>query len=154
MSIRIGSIIGLFLLPLASIATENRWSLGRDGVLASDKGGRQVVVLPGWQWADAPYACPPALGVGPGGEALVTSNVSPTLLKVDPQTLRVTTHPVELDADGDKDVGFSSLRYVPNEGAWIAFSAAHGSFWRIDATLNRAQKMAHDPAWRMRCAIN
>ena len=84
----------------------------------------------------------------------MTSNVLPTLWRVDALTLRVTAHPLELDTDQEKDVGFSTLRYLPGEDVWIAFSAAQGSTWRIDARLTRAHKLADDPAWRMKCAIN
>ena len=154
MANRLGFVITLFLVSSACIAGSDSWSLGRDGVFAPDQGGAQLIELPGWQWAGEGYTCPPALAVGPGGEALVTSNVLPTLWKVDALTLRVTAHPLELDADREKDVGFSALRYLPGEDAWIAFSAAQGSTWRIDAGLTRAQKLADDPAWRTKCAIH
>jgi hypothetical protein len=151
---RIGFTIALFLTSSACLAGGDTWSLGRDGVFAPDPAGKRVVELPGWHWADERYTCPPAMAVGPRGEALVTSNVVPTLWKVDALTLRVTSHPLELDADRDKDVGFSTLRYLPGEDAWIAFSAVQGSTWRIDAGLVRAQKLAGDPAWRTKCAID
>jgi hypothetical protein len=151
---RISLTIALFLMSSTCIAGGDAWSLGRDGVLAPGKAGAQLVELPGWHWAGEPYTCPPALAVGPRGEALVTSNVLPTLWKVDPRTLRVTAHALELDTDHEKDVGFSALRYMPTEDAWIAFSAMQGSSWRIDASLTRAQKLAENPAWRTKCAID
>jgi hypothetical protein len=136
------------------MAGDKTWSLGRDGVFVPHSVRTQLIVLPGWQWAGERYTCPPALAVGPRGEALVTSNVVPTLWKVDALTLRVTAHHLELDTDHEKDVGFSTLRYLPGEDVWIAFSATQGSTWRIDSGLTRAQKLADDPAWRMKCAIN
>ena len=154
MANRIGLTIALFLVSSTCIAGGDAWSLGRDGVFAPGKAGAQLVELPGWQWAAEPYTCAPALAVGPRGEALVTSNVVPTLWKVDPRTHRVTAHPLSLDADHEKDVGFSALRYVAAEDAWIAFSATQGSTWRIDAGLTRAQKLAENPAWRTKCAID
>lgn len=154
MANRLGFFITLFLLSSACIAGDKTWSLARDGVFAPHPAGTQLIALPGWQWAGEGYTCPPALAVGPGGEALVTSNVLPTLWKVDAQTLRVTAHPLELDTDQEKDVGFATLRYLPGADVWIAFSAAQGSTWRIDSGLTRAQKLADDPAWRTKCAIN
>lgn len=154
MAHRIGFTIALFLVSSAGIAGNHTWSLSRDGVIAPATAGSRVIQLPGWHWADERYACPPALAVGPRGEALVTSNVVPTLWRVDALTLRVTAHPLELDSDQDKDVGFSTLHYVPGEDVFIAFSAAHGSTWRIDAGLMRAQKLAGAPAGRTQCAIN
>lgn len=53
---------------------------------------RVAIKLPEWQWAHEPYACPPAIAIGPRGEALVTSNVLPVLWKIDPQTRAVTVH--------------------------------------------------------------
>ena len=83
--------------------------------------------LPGWLLVDAPYSCPPDLALGPKGEALITSNILPTLWRIDPESLAVTVHPLLLDADTDKDVGFSALAYSPQHGAFIAASYAHGS---------------------------
>jgi hypothetical protein len=103
---------------------------------------RRAVTLPGWQWARQPYACAPAVATGPRGEAIVTSNVLPVLWKIDPDTLAVSVHRLELDADNDKDVGFSGLVYSERSGAYFAVSELQGSLWRIDPLLRRAQKMA------------
>ena len=114
-----------------------------------------AVKLPGWHWAHEPYACPPAIAIGPRGEALVTSNVLPVLWKIDPQTLAVTVHSLELDADSDKDVGFSGLVYSARDGAYFAVSELHGSLWRIDPLLRRAQKIALVGAGARRlCAVD
>src|SRR5881396_1575300 len=68
---------------------QRAWQLTGDGVLAGDA----AVPLPGWIRAEESYACPPELAVGPKGEAVITSNVVPTLWRVDPETLAVTEHP-------------------------------------------------------------
>ena len=135
---------GLPILRLQKDAARDRgWLLVRDGVLVFDLKTRRTIArisLPEWQWADETYICPPDLVLGPKGEALVSSNVVPTLWRVDPVSLAVTRHALVLDAHDDKDVGFTGL----------AFSAAHGSFyavshfgalWRIDLVLTRAQKV-------------
>jgi hypothetical protein len=102
---------------------------------------RVAVALPGWVTVDTAYGCPPDIALGPEGEALVTSNIVPTLWRIDPRTLTASVHPLALDADTDKDVGFSGLAYSPQHGAFLAASYHHGSLWRIDASLERAQKI-------------
>lgn len=128
--------------------------LQQDGVVVEARGRKELVVLPDWTWVGQSHACAPALAVGPRGEILVTSNVLASVWKVDPHTLAVTVHPLELDSDRDKDVGFSTLRYSPDEEAWLAFSAVHGSTWRIDTALTQAKKIAYNPERRMTCATN
>jgi len=133
-------------LPAAS---PQAWRLTRDGVVLQRPGSAQSVsvALPGWIWADAPY-CPPDLAIGPNGEALVTSNVLPTLWKVDPQTLAVTVHALALNADGDKDVGFSALVYSREHGAFFAISDVQRSLWRIDAGLTTGEKIGTSFDWK------
>lgn len=102
---------------------------------------RRAIELAGWQWAGEAYACAPDIAIGPRGEAVVTSNVLPVLWKIDPETLAVSVHHLELDADTHKDVGFSSLVYSERHGAYFAVSELTGSLWRIDPLLRRAQKI-------------
>ncbi|MBI2754214.1 MAG: hypothetical protein HYX46_12030 [Betaproteobacteria bacterium] len=116
-------------------AARNRvWFLTPEGVFLFDvsRPERTAVPLPGWLWAGAPYACLPDLALGPRGEAVVTSNVLP---------LAVSVHPLVLDADTGKDVGFTGLVFSPQHGAFFAASDVHGSLWRIDPPLTRAQKI-------------
>lgn len=122
------------------------WRLTREGATLHVGGvQRKAVELPGWLWADEPYSCPPSVATGPKGEALVTSNVVPTLWKIDPATRAVTVHSLELDADQEKDVGFTGLVFSPQHGAFFALSDTYGSLWRIDAQLTRATKVASGP---------
>jgi hypothetical protein len=124
--------------------TRNRvWLLTQAGVFVYDlsRPERIAVSLPDWLLVDTAYACPPDLALGPGGEAVITSNILPTLWRIDPDTLAVSVHPLVLDADTDKDVGFSGLAYSPQHGAFLAVSYAHGSLWRIDPLLKGAQKI-------------
>jgi hypothetical protein len=136
-------------------AAEQTWVLNVDGVYVQQaRKPRLEVKLPGWHWAREPYACPPAVAIGPRGEALVTSNVLPVLWKIDPQTLAVTVHSLELDADLDKDVGFSGLVYSARDGAYFAVSELHGTLWRIDPLLRRAQKIALSEPVRGACSVS
>lgn len=125
-------------------AGRNRiWLLTQDGVFVHDvsRPERTAVSLPGWVTVDASYGCLPDMALGPRGEAVITSNIVPTLWRVDPDTLAVSVHPLALDADTDKDVGFSGLVYSPQHGTFLAASFHHGSLWRIDPALERAQKV-------------
>jgi len=115
---------------------------------------RRAITLPDWQWAGEPYACAPDIALGPRGEVVVTSNVLPVLWKIDPETLKVSVHRLELDADTDKDVGFSGLVYSERNGAYFAVSELHGSLWRIDPLLRRAQKIALSAPARGACAVS
>src|SRR5258706_4618670 len=110
------------------------YRLTREGVVIHAAGVSTVVALPGWLWVDAPY-CPPNLAVGPKGEVVITSNVVPTLWRVDPQTLSVTVHPLSLDIDSDKDVGFAAIVYSTEQTAFAAYSEVQRSIWKIDPQL-------------------
>jgi hypothetical protein len=119
------------------------WFLTQRGVFVFDasRSERVAVALPGWVTVDTPYSCLPDLALGPKGEAVITSNILPTLWRIDPDTLAVSVHPLLLDADTDKDVGFSGLVYSSEHGEYLAASYNHGSLWRIDPLLKRAQKV-------------
>jgi hypothetical protein len=135
---------GLPILRFHKDAVRDRgWILTRAGVLVFDFKTRQTtahVRLPEWVWAGEAFSCPPDLTLGPKGEALISSNVVPTLWRVDPVTLAVTRHQPVLDADTDKDVGFTGLAYSAEQGAFFAVSH-FGALWRIDPLFRRAQKI-------------
>jgi len=120
------------------------WVLAADGVHVYDLGTQKRIgsaTLRDWIWAGEPYSCSPDMVLGPGGEAIVSSDVLPSLWRVDPVTLVVSRHDLSLDQDADKDVGFSGLVYSANENAFLGVSHFHGSLWRIDLSLRRARKV-------------
>jgi len=123
---------------------ERVWWLTADGVFVNNARASEkaAVALRGWTWAAAPWSCMPDLALGPRGEAVVTSNVLPIVWRIDPDTLAVSEHPLALDADNDKDVGFSGLTYSPEHEAYFAVSGVQGTLWKIDAQLTRAEKIA------------
>lgn len=126
-------------------ARDRVWVLTREGVRFHSRKSASDVVdipLPGWQWAGPPYGCMPALALGPKGEAVVTSDVLPTLWVVDPQARAVSVHPLQLDTDTEKDIGFSRLTYSSRQGAWFAVNPALGSYWKIDRNFRTARKTA------------
>ena len=131
------------------------WVIDGNGLFLEEaRKPRRAVMLPGWQWAGDAYACAPDIAIGPRGEAVVTSNVLPVVWKVDPETFAVSVHRLQLDADGDKDVGFSGLVYSERNGAYFAVSELHGSLWRIDPLLRRAQKIALAGPVRGACGVS
>lgn len=119
------------------------WLLTNTGAFVYDfsRPERVAVSLPDWLLVDPHYGCLPDLALGPRGEAVISSNTVPTLWRIDPDTLAVSVHPLALDADTDKDVGFSGLAYSPQHGAFLAASYVHGSLWRIDPELREARKI-------------
>jgi hypothetical protein len=123
---------------------ERLWWLTRDGVVVKDAAAKErtVVPIPGWTWVGEAWSCMPDLALGPRGEALVTSNILPIVWKIDPETLAVTEHPLVLDADTDKEVGFSGLTYSSEHDAYFAVSGVHGTLWKIDSQLKRGEKIA------------
>ncbi len=124
-------------------ARKRIWILNGDGVFLYDVAARKgiEVPLPDWQWVGASFACLPDLALGPEGEAVVTSNVVPTLWRIDPETLAVGEHPLALDADTDRDVGFTGLVYSAAQRAYFAVSDVHGSLWRIDSQFAGARRI-------------
>lgn len=99
------------------------------------------VSLPEWLWVGENYACAPDLAIGPGGEVVISSNVVSTVWRVDPVTLAASRHELVLDESNGKDVGFTGLAYSPQLKAFVAVSGVHGSMWRIDPLLQRAQNI-------------
>jgi hypothetical protein len=124
-------------------ARKRVWFLSRDGVFVYEVGTphKVVVPLPDWLWVGTHHSCLPDLALGPKGEAVITSNILPTLWRIDPETLAVSVHPLALDADTEKDVGFSALVYSPTHQAFFAVSDLHGSLWRIDPQFRKAEKI-------------
>jgi hypothetical protein len=121
-------------------ATRNRtWVLESDGLYLQEGALKKRFVLPGWTYVKEAYAGAPALAIDAHGAAVISSNVVSRLWRVDPAS-GVTTHEPVLDADLDKDVGFTGLTF--DQGVFYAVSSVHGSLWRIDPLLRRAQKIS------------
>jgi len=120
------------------------WALTAEGVELYDATTRRKlaqIALPDWVSAGLKYSCPPDLAIGPRGEAVISSNVVPTLWRIDPVTLAASKHDLVVDDDKGRDIGFTALAFSAQQGAYFAVSAAHGSLWRIDPRLGRAQNV-------------
>ena len=142
--------------PLRTVqdASRNRvWVLESDALYLHEGAQKKRYELPGWIYATEPYACSPDLALDAQGAAVVTSNVVPVLWRVEPAKAQVTRHELTLDADADKDVGFSGLAYAREPGVFFAVSATHGSLWRIDPLLRRAQNIPVSIALRDACGL-
>jgi hypothetical protein len=136
-------------------ARERGWVLTGTGVRLLDLKTRQTtghVSLPDWIWADEAFSCPPDLALGPKGEVLISSNVVSTLWRIDPVSLAVSKHEPVLDADTDKDVGFTGLAYSAKQGVFFGVTD-YGALWRIDAQLGRAQKITPSAPLSRPCVV-
>ena len=141
---------------LHDAARQRIWRLTQTGLAFENEtsGETQIVPLPNWLWAHAEYAgCLPDLALGPTGEVVVTSNITPTLWRVDPQTLAVTERTLWLDAEYGKEIGFTGLVYSPREDVYFAVSALHGSLWRIDPQLRKAHMLMLEEPLRGACSV-
>lgn len=136
-------------------ARDREWILTPNGVAVVDKrkgAAPTLVSLPDWVWAREAYLCPPDLALGPNGEAVVSSNVLPSLWRIDPVSLRATKHDLALDADSDRDVGFTGLTWSAKLGVYFGVADA-GTLWRIDPLLRRAQKVAVNELTPRACGL-
>lgn len=139
--------------PLKSLVDDTHrrvYQLVRDGIdVVELTDGRKVghVSLPGWVWAGERYSCPPDIALTPGRDVLVTSNVVPTIWRIERQSLRVTKHELALDQDTNKDIGFTRLRWSAKLGTFVGTTDL-GERWYIDPYLSRAHRAFSPPIMR------
>ena len=142
--------------PLRTVrdAARNRvWVLDSEAVYLYEGTQKKRFELPGSVQAREPYICAPDLAIDAQGAVVVTSNVMPVLWRIEPVTAQVTRHELTLDADTDKDVGFTGLTYAPDQGVFFGVSATYGSLWRIDPLLRRAQKIQSSAPLNHACGL-
>jgi hypothetical protein len=124
-------------------APRNRaWVLNPDAVYVYDIVQKKLIKrieLPDWSFAGEPFGCAPDLALAPSGAALVTSDVVPTVWEIDAKDLTARQHRLALDADNDKDVGFTAL--VFDGRGLFGVSAPLGSAWKLDLAAGKAQKV-------------
>lgn len=139
--------------PLKSLVDDTHrrvYQLVSDGVDVVDlTGGRTVahVSLPGWVWAGGQYSCPPDIALTPERDVLVTSNVLPTIWRIERQSLLATKHELALDRDTSRDIGFTQLRWSAKLGTFVGTTDL-GERWYIDPQLSRAHKALSPPIAR------
>jgi hypothetical protein len=112
----------------------------RSGLEIRNLASRQRIAhvpLPGWIAVDEAFSCSPDIALAPEGDILVTSNVLPIIWRINHRTLLTTKHEPNRDRDTDKDVGFISLHWSAQAGAFVATTPL-GSTWHIDRALSKA----------------
>jgi hypothetical protein len=126
----------------ADAAHKRFWALGIDGVYVYDAKSRRLIsrlVLPDWIVIGALFNCAPDLALHPSGAAVVSSNAATMLWQIDPVRFEVRQNELTLDADLDKEVGFTGLAFA--DGLLFAVDGTHGSLWKIDLAAAKARKV-------------
>jgi hypothetical protein len=72
------------------------------------------------------------------------------LWRVGPQRFEITRIELALDADADKDVGFTGLS-LTGDGTFLAAGTTFGSLWHLDPRTASARKIASYPALASAC---
>ena len=132
------------------------WVLNNDAVYLYDiPTGRLIkrIELPDWSFVGEVYSCAPDLTLAPSGAALVTSNVVPILWEIHPESMVVRQHKLSLDADNDKDVGFTGLAFGQGGRDLFGVSSLLGSAWRIDLAAGKAHKLRLSEPIRGACGL-
>lgn len=96
------------------------------------------------------HACPPDIALDAAGTVFVSSNVLPVLWRIDPQGFEITRIELALNADTDKDFGFTGLSFAGDD-TLIAAASTFASLWRIDIRTVSATKIASFPAATRAC---
>jgi hypothetical protein len=132
------------------------WVLNLDGVYLYDSRTRKLagrVELPEWVVVNEAFVCVPDLVIAASGAALVTSNILPVIWEIDGASMAVRQHKLTLDADNDKDVGFTALSFGRDGRDLLAVSSHLGSTWRIDLAADSAQKVQFANRIRGTCGL-
>lgn len=135
-------------------AQRNRlWVLDPEALTLYDNlNGRRLrrLALPDPFLVGDQHACPPDIALDAAGTVFVSSNVLPVLWRIDPQRFEVTRIALSMDADTDKDFGFTGLSFAGDD-ILIAAASTFASLWRIDIRKASATKIASYPAATRAC---
>ncbi|HTM59754.1 MAG TPA: hypothetical protein VL199_05280 [Burkholderiales bacterium] len=149
-----GALAGEPLRTVQDMQRNRIWALETDAVYLQEGTQKRRFELPGWMHVSEDYSCRPDLAVDAEGAVVVTSNAVSIVWRVNPASGQVTRHELILDADRGKDVGFTGLTYAADPGVFFAVSATHGTLWRIDPLLRRAQKIPTSDVLRQGCGLS
>ncbi|TMG71153.1 MAG: hypothetical protein E6H80_12795 [Betaproteobacteria bacterium] len=136
------------------VARNRLWALHRDGVYVYEITTRRLVgrvVLPEWIIVGEPFNCAPDLALDPSGAAVVSSNARTVLWRLDPERFEVRRGELALDADRDKNVGFTGLAFA--DGLLFGVDGIHGSLWKIDLAAAKAENIALSSPLRGACGL-
>lgn len=137
----------------ADVERNRLWVLDPEALTLYDNlNGRRLrrLALPEPFLAGDEHACPPDIALDAVGTVFVSSNVLPVLWRIDPQGFEITRIELALDADTDKDFGFSGLSFAADD-ILIAAASTFPSLWRIDLRTASATKIASYPASTRAC---
>ncbi len=143
-----------FLRTRVDSVRDRYWVLGIDHVSVynvADKRLIRRVVLPGWNVAGS--LCPPDMAIDRTGAALISSNIMPTLWRIDAKTFAVTRREITLKTRENWDTGFSGIAFAA-DGALFAVTALPVSLWRIDVNSGDAAKVELSKPVLGTCALN
>ena len=107
------------------------WVLEHDSLSiyrTSDNRLAQKIVLPGWNVAA--FLNAPDMVLDRAGRAFISSNTTPMLWRVDPDTFKVTRIDITLQTRESRDIGFSGLAFAA-DGTLFGVTALAASLWRI-----------------------
>jgi hypothetical protein len=150
---REGPAVMDFQVTRTDTARSRLWVLDATGLSLHDSiNGRRLrhVELPGLFLAGRDDLCPPDVAFDAAGTAFVSSDVLPVIWRVDPERFEVTRIELAVDADQDKDVGFTGLSFA-SDGIVIAAGSTFPSLWRIDLNRASASKVASYPPSAAAC---
>jgi hypothetical protein len=138
------------------LARGMRWELGWGSASAYDTASGQLISrirLPGATLSGAHGSCVPDMLLSRSGALIVSSNAQPMLWRISPARFEVERYDIEVDADQDKDFGFSGLAWSADERELYAVSAATGALWRIDLASAKASKVELSAPVRGACGL-
>lgn len=98
------------------------------------------IALPGAFGVAAHGVREPDLAIAPSGDLIVSSNIQPTIWRINASTLQVARQDIALQAEADRDFGFTRLHWS-HDGQLYATSSISGSEWRIDLAQGTAEKL-------------
>ena len=87
------------------------------------------IALPGWLVVKTP--CMPDLILDRSGSALVSSNVTPWIWRINADTLEVRVHKIGMPGKEGLDFGFAKLAF-DSSGRLYGLAPSANSAWRID----------------------
>jgi hypothetical protein len=127
-------------------ARGSTWILGHDALYLYQPAAPATIKrfgLPNWRYVTRAFACPPDVAIGPDGVVIVSSNIEPTLWRVDPGGTVAVEIPVQRIDRPAEDMGFTDLEVSPAGTVW-ARGAADRSRWRIDLGKRTAVLISND----------
>jgi hypothetical protein len=127
------------------------WVLGPDDVRIYDTTKQRLIRQERLRnWIVARYACAPDMVLDRAGSAIISSNMQPTLWRIDTGSFEVKEHEIRLQGRERLDVGFGALGFAA-DGMLLGVASPAGSLWRIDIDGGSARMLAPEAAYPNLC---